>query len=59
MTKKKESEKQRYKREVAALMKDLARPRMSQSAREAEDASHRLLKHDSFLLGANGRDIAR
>lgn len=54
MPKGKKSKKQRDEKTVASVVKEMARPRFAESAREEEEkeqeeASHRLTKHQSFL----------
>jgi hypothetical protein len=50
MPKKKKLEKQRDKKTLAEVVKEMARPRFAESARKGqEEAEHRAMKHDSFL----------
>jgi len=49
MTKKKKSKMQKDKDMVASVLKEMARPRFAESAREEEEAIHRFTKHVNFL----------
>jgi len=54
MVTEKKSKKQRDKKTIASVTKEMARPRFAESAREEEEkeqeeATHRLTKHHSFL----------
>jgi len=51
----KKSKKQQDKATLASVTKEMAEPRFAESARQEEEANHRVMKHDHFTyLERNG-----